>query len=543
MSAITPQTELRLLKCPIESDNRNQMTFASATAQYNYFNSLPHITADNFTYQRKDNVIRYPAHIDSIMAYNYVMYQNENYTNKWFYAFITNMEYVNDNMTLITIQTDVYQTWLFQMVWKRSFVEREHVNDDTFGLHTIPENLETGEYVQSMGTDFSFIGTCHPVMASNVSPVDGVTKVSGSVYSGVFSGVCYYVFQNTNYLQMALARIATEGNSDSIVSLFMCPDWLTDYSHLTFTNGVAEIDTGNDAIKSSTSIGIAINPTSIDGYTPVNNKVKVYPYTAYVLSNNSGESVSYHLEDFYNNGNNSATIDIFGCVTPGCSIRAIPKWYKATNDVWPQEYNNEYGLNAGKLPICSWANDTYTNWLTQNGVNFFGTKLNYNDWATIGSTVGAVSTMVSSVGQGNSVGSSFVSGAITGVTGIFNAMQQDYQHQFNSMVAQGNVNSGDVTYSMGKLCYSGYFMCIKNEYAKIIDNYFSMYGYKVNDVKIPNITGRTNWNYVKTIGANIEGDIPEDHLNQIKTIFNNGVTLWHNSSTYLDYSQSNAIVS
>ena len=53
MSAITPQTELRLIKCPIESDNRNQMNFASKTAQYNYFNSLPHLTVDNFTYQRK----------------------------------------------------------------------------------------------------------------------------------------------------------------------------------------------------------------------------------------------------------------------------------------------------------------------------------------------------------------------------------------------------------------------------------------------------------------------------------------------------------
>ena len=131
MSAITPQTELKLLKCPIESDNRNQINFSNATAQYNYFNSLPKIEVDNFTYQRKDSVIRYPDHIDNIITYNYVMYQNEAYTNKWFYAFITNMEYVNDNMTYITIKTDVYQTWQFDMQWKQSFVERQHVNGIT----------------------------------------------------------------------------------------------------------------------------------------------------------------------------------------------------------------------------------------------------------------------------------------------------------------------------------------------------------------------------------------------------------------------------
>ena len=68
-----------------------------------------------------------------------------------------------------------------------------------------------------------------------------------------------------------------------------------------------------------------------------------------------------------------------------------------------------------------------------------------------------------------------------------------------------------------------------------------MYGYKVNTVKTPNITGRTNWNYVKTIGANIEGDIPENDINELKTMFNNGITLWHKTNYYLDYSQSNNI--
>ena len=84
-------------------------------------------------------------------------------------------------------------------------------------------------------------------------------------------------------------------------------------------------------------------------------------------------------------------------------------------------------------------------------------------------------------------------------------------------------------------------MSIKSEYAVIIDEYFSMYGYKVNLVTIPNVTGRANWNYVKTIGANIQGDIPENDLNEIKELFNNGITLWHNPETYLDYSQSNPI--
>ena len=96
---------------------------------------------------------------------------------------------------------------------------------------------------------------------------------------------------------------------------------------------------------------------------------------------------------------------------------------------------------------------------------------------------------------------------------------------------------------MGKNDFFFYGMSIKKQYAKIIDDYFSAYGYKINDVKIPNITGRTNWNYVKTINCNILGDIPQEDLQTLKDMFNSGITFWHNASTFLDYSQSNSIIS
>ena len=69
-----------------------------------------------------------------------------------------------------------------------------------------------------------------------------------------------------------------------------------------------------------------------------------------------------------------------------------------------------------------------------------------------------------------------------------------------------------LTHVRGRNGFSFYKMSIKQEYAKIIDDFFSMYGYKVNEVKIPNVTGRTNWNYVKTIDANILGDIPQEDM-------------------------------
>ena len=45
---------------------------------------------------------------------------------------------------------------------------------------------------------------------------------------------------------------------------------------------------------------------------------------------------------------------------------------------------------------------------------------------------------------------------------------------------------------------------------------------------------------IKTINANILGDIPQEDMQKLKNIFDNGVTFWHNANTFLDYSQNNS---
>ena len=147
---VTPNTIVRLIKSPIELDQKNQLTFDSRQAQENYFLSLPHIEETDFTFQRKDNIIEYPTDntitFEDLLEYTYCMYKNQSYGDKWFYAFITNIEYLNDYCARISIETDVFQTWFFDTQILPSFVERCHVNDDTIGRHTIPEGLETGEF-------------------------------------------------------------------------------------------------------------------------------------------------------------------------------------------------------------------------------------------------------------------------------------------------------------------------------------------------------------------------------------------------------------
>ena len=198
--AITPSSNVKLLKCPIELDNKNQLTFASAQAQYSYFNGLPSLSLqEDYSYIRKDSAISYGAHIDSIIEYNYVMYQNENYTNKWFYAYITGMQYVNDGTTLIYIATDVFQTWQFDLTWKQSFVTREMiaVASDTPGANLVPEGLETGEYKIIGKTDLDAMLRPIYIVAYTRNPKDdGFTQDTpdgqGFIANGIVNGMYFY---------------------------------------------------------------------------------------------------------------------------------------------------------------------------------------------------------------------------------------------------------------------------------------------------------------------------------------------------------------
>lgn len=544
---ITPSTNLKLLKVGLELDNQNQIKFTSRQSQYNFFNTQPKLEEDNFTYQRKDNIIRFPALIDDILEYNYVMYQNEAYSDKWFYAFITDMQYANDNCTFITIKTDVYQTWLFDFEFKNSFIEREHVEDDTIGLHTIKEGIEHGEYiVNDVNDGRSFSGSIIVGATLDFNHISNnkYENINGTMQGHVYNGVRYYNFTNPSYVSTLLKNVADKGQSEGIKTIFMGSSdfgtlvtgdditypYFQDDSNLTGSQYLNEISKEWTVISlGGTDILPPDKPTTIDGYTPKNNKLFTSEYCYLLADNNQGGTAQYQYELF---SSNNCDFKFYGTLTPGMSIRLIPKNYNN------QTLSYNEGLTLAKLPICSWDTDVYTNWLTQNGVNIGGIKLNAKE---AGVTKGLINTVggLGFLAAGNPLG------AVTsaeGIRGIFDVMQQDYQHSLQPPQTEGNINSGDVTYTMGKSKITLYRMSIKQEFAKIIDKYMDLYGYKVNEVKIPNLSSRPYWNYIKTINCNIEGHIPQKDLQEIKNLFNNGITLWHTTGGFLNYNLDNRIV-
>lgn len=544
---IVPDSDIILIKSPIRLDNENQITFKNASDQYSYFMSLPHLEYDGCTYQRKDGVIRFDTdkednpsapRYEDLLHYNYVMYKNDSYKDKWFYAYITDINYVNDGMTTLKIETDVFQTWQFDIIYKQSFVEREHVSDDTIGAHTLPESLETGEYViNSTGAVETDLDTCYTCIGVTWLPDNTPFYTANRVYGGVFSGVSYLLFKFTESASKFVRAIDELGkdSSASIVNIFMIPQALTGVSYddqRWFTANLGN-QTGINAcvlpnvidrtLRNDITLG---TQSTLNGYTPRNNKMYTFPYNYLSITNNTGVEVPYHYEDFINN---TPIFNLVGTITPSCSLMLYPSNYKKSS-ASKSGYN--WGIPVGKYPMGSWNSDQYTNWLTANGINILGQRIDAPTSQALMGTFGALA----------SAGASDYEGIGSGLGTMFNAVQENYRHSLQSPTIGGQVNSGDITYAHGKMSPTYYKMSIKQEYARIIDDYFTLYGYKVNDVKTPNIHKRSNWDYIKTIKVNLEGDIPENDMEKIRTMFDNGCTFWHTTTYFLDYTRTNSIL-
>ena len=209
---------------------------------------------------------------------------------------------------------------------------------------------------------------------------------------------------------------------------------------------------------------------------------------------------------------------------PGGSAKVAPIYYNGC------AINVDEGFSLGKFPQLSWPVDLYTNWEVQNGVNMFGTQLTASESGLLGAGVQSlVGSLTGDVGN--------IAG---GLRGVWNTMQEQYRHSLIPPTVGGNINSGDVSAISGLMAFQYQKMGIKAEFAQNIDNYFEMFGYKVNKVATINTNTRSKWNYIKTIECNITGNIPERDLQELKDLYNGGFTIWHDTTHFMDYSQTNS---
>ena len=515
MKSVNPSGNIYLCTVPWTDNYTDMLTFNTIEDQSAYFNSIIKKTYSNYTYIKKSSQIKVEGNIDDLIMYNYLFYKNNGFSNKNYYCFITNMEYISENVTLITFETDVWQTWSFDIQYNKCFIERCHVTNDAIGANTVPEGLETGEYICQYVDKYGNGQLCYILGCTANPQVEGYPNSHGGSYDGIYSGVAYYWYNSTSRLTDHLQDLADANKISGVTSLFMAPTravsgWTNekDFGEVTRTSEVhGESVIEQDIIR------------KIDGYTPKNNKLFCYPYCYYLMTNGVGGSATLKPELFKNN---VCKIKIESCLTPGVSTHFTPQDYAGVADYY------DAGISGGKFPQCNWATDQFTNWLTQNSVNI---------------AIPDVQMAMTPFSMFGDLMSLNIGGATERYTNNYlSVLQRDKEVETHAKVppqAQGNLNSGDIATASDENGLNVYTMTIKKEFAKIIDDYFTMFGYKINRIERLTVTGRPNWNYVKTLNCNVSGNIPENDLNKIKQIFDMGGTFWHNVTTMYDYTKNN----
>lgn len=540
MAVLEPQSNITLVNVPWDNNYQNVRNFNDIGAQGAFFSNLfPRINFEDYTYLRKGSSIRVGVGVDEIREYNYLYYNNGD--GKTYYCFIEDYNYISENVTELIIKIDVYQTYMFEYTILKSFVEREHVtlSSDVAGNYTFPEELETGEYISREFTNVEETKNTYLIIQIGKNPYNNLETFNYTNKDGIMQFGYMFAYKISELTDTTskewdcfrdlITKVRKQGISENIFAVYSVPYFVIGER---YTNNLLEekypcmIKWDDTSYGSKNEIEKIFSPPFGENgfnylgktYTAKNNKLLTYPYKYLSVSNNVGSLNTYRYENFENG---IPKFILKGVMSIGGSIKLIPENYNG------QTRNENEGLILGKYPQFMWGNDVYTNWLTQNAINVLG------DFIDVGLTF--TKSGISLVGGQPVAGTSY---AFSGMQKIISNIGNIYKHSFAPNTISGNASGGDINSSSSQNTFIISHNEIKPEYAEIIDNFFEMYGYKINKLKVPETTSRKYWNYVKTIDINMEGNIPETDLTELKNIFNTGVTIWHTDNMY-NYSLNN----
>lgn len=534
---IQPNSVIKLCSgVPIDSSYKDTIYFTSRSAQKSYFDSKVSKTMDKASFQRingQQGVVRMSTSAESIYNCNYMMFQNSNYSTKWFYAFITNIEYVNDKVSNVYFTIDVMQTWfLFDCTLKESFVEREHHASDTFNDWIIDENLPTG---QMQYDQVHHSGLFNEWRYCCLSPYDVSQNLQTKAvnYCGIISPSTIYSFTEVNEFMSYLRGLADKGVADAVISCFMIPEKLLTSRNVDLTRIPI------DAIEKNkpTPFSCRKPSTKIGTYTPKNKKLFSYPYCYLSLTNGSGVTNEYRWELFERDTDNPfVTFEVYADFINGYYM-ATPLNYNGSSSNQTSangDSNNafNFSLDFHCSPQIPWISDTYKIYSAQNKV-------------TMDSQVGYGLAQIQT-GIMSAIGSGGMSAPISGglVLSGFNTVRNVMLQNEHAKRLPVGTHGGGGNNSMFDANFNDFYWCnthVQPEIAKSIDDYFTMFGYATKQVKVPNINVRPHWTYTKTIDCNvISNNCNNNDITAIKNIFDNGITFWKNASEIGNYSLDNS---
>ena len=353
---VEPNTTIHLLeRVPLNKSYEHTVHYPNKTEQFNAFMKYKVHTLNNYSYQRAGiGTIRINLPYSSVYQCNYMLFANESYEDRWFYAFVDGASYVSNDVTEIYYTIDVLQTFSSDYWFKPCFVERMHTYTDVPYENTQPEGLE-------LGPDYRILKSHEINLVSNSQSGKKFVILATTNPSG--ANPTPSVVGNTVYV---LSRIECTGVTDVMNTVKTYID-----------NGIAANIIGVYTVPN------VVNPTvsftrskALDGYTPKNMKLYCYPFTFMEMNNRVGDVLELKYENFFKTNANTSIksleyvfkLQAFTNYSIIPEARLFPLNYLVGSTDGTYQSNLTYGYSVGYslFPQGAVSDDSFKAWLAQN---------------------------------------------------------------------------------------------------------------------------------------------------------------------------------
>lgn len=563
--AVEPNSTIRLLsEVPLSMNSENTIYFATRAEQSSYFIGKTVATFNDNSYQRVSlGTIKIGCLSDTIQNCNYLMFINRNHGAKWFYAFVTDVRYINESTTEVDYVLDDLQSYFFDIELKECFVEREHTATDAVGDNTIPEDIPEPpmRYTNTKVPTGIFSSYTLAIISSmHKDDVQGwlTFTVQSCIVNHVPMALSLQYIKNVRDEDMTkclahaiqliqrdlkIIDIAVALSLNDIVSIYPIPTRFVntitfDEYDVSYGGEMGSLPTGTSEIEYTVT---EHKPTTLGAYIPKNKKLLTYPFNRLVC-NTYGDWQEYRYEWFTGD---AIKFQIYASLLPPIAFKAAPKLYYGDN------INETFSVTMEGIPNMPFGTTGLMDWLIKTG-----TKLAIQGFEMATGIPSTLEKGQALIDKGSSM--------LTPKLKKISKKGQRLIERGEKMIAEETPNtfldvtetfanigsnspvpnikgssSGNLEFSTSEKDFFFFQLYPKEEYSEMIDNYFHLYGYAVKKIKVPNIHVRKGWTYTKTINAIVVGGAPATSLQNIANLFNKGIRFWNSGDNIGNYSSKN----
>lgn len=323
------QSRVTLCRVAWDDSYKDVVSFESPEKRNEYFDSLKSesIVLDNYTYLKPNEPINIDVPFHKAYTYNYLIVDNpktddpDDVTPPRFYYFIEGAAMLNPSTTALTLQLDVFQTYLWQFRLGVCFVERGHLamaamhNCLTDGVYyqadvmrsfgVAPEGLDVGseytivnaEMFDLSSKQWSVIVQSNTDLAADWGTRDNpsLKTADGQMTDGLASGCNVYAIESWNYNEFMKKVRDAPWVAKGIVSISAFPKTVLTDGPTVSLNGVPAHFLGDTPDEGEYFKSTAPMLRLLGAHTSSDfqyaDKLKCFPYSVIEIVNYQGNSL------------------------------------------------------------------------------------------------------------------------------------------------------------------------------------------------------------------------------------------------------------